>query len=857
MFDWAALQDVLTAPSAPLPEAAATGPAPDPILGRLRQILLKGPPGPASGDFAALVRHTLMARVRGSARPRLLVPRGPGWPSLQEWRATGMLVAESPTSFNLEARPWRPAWLPPADEAEGDIFAEAFAGLEVRRSADTLGDPFLAEATGYDAYVCPGQREAVRSLLFLPAGETLIVNLPTGSGKTLVGQAPALLRGLEGGLTLFVVPTTALAVDQARRIRGLLRPHDQQAPRRDFAWHSGLNQASRAAILRRIWQGTQGILFTSPESAVGTLLQALHGAARNGTFRYLVIDEAHLIAQWGDSFRPAFQMLSGLRRGLLKHCVGELFRTVLMSATLGPQTVATLQHLFGPPEAVQMVSAVRLRPEPRYWSCRVADEEEQVARVLEVVRHAPRPFILYVTERKDAREWLRRLQDAGFGRTACFHGDTPDSERESIIDSWAADCYDGIVATSAFGVGIDKADVRTVIHATVPETLDRFYQEVGRGGRDGRASASVVIYTDRDRAGAKRIANPSIIGEDLAYERWAAMFASRETGGEDGLWVVDLNALRRELRREGDYNRDWNMRTLILLVRAGLMELHARPPWPGRISATDPGEDETEDAWRDDFSKIPLRTLDPRHLDRAYFDRQVGTERYRSAKAAGMALDAVLAVLEGRREMSEALSDFYRIDIPGLTVPVSGVCRGCRALPARNASLPIYAEPPGIGIGRVVPANLFAWRQRFPSFVGDFGVILCPPGEARYEQRLERALEILVALFGVREIAAPTALWRRAAWLKALHRRAPDRVLIARTLEEEARMPSMLPLTRASVLWPWDDAPIPDHVLLLDGRPLHLVLAPADIRGDHPLRRHADTATHCMDLETFLDTATR
>jgi superfamily II DNA or RNA helicase len=817
---------------------------------------MAGPPGPARGDFVALVRHALMSRCRGATRARLLVPSGPGWPGQEDWRNAGVTAIESKNGFSIEALPWRPAWLPPATDEPGDVFGDVFAELEVRRPAETPADPFLADASGYARYVCPGQREAVRSLLFLPAGETLIVNLPTGSGKTLVGQAPVLLRGLEGGLTLFVVPTVALALDQARRIRELLTARHPHAAHLDFAWHSGVDKAARTAILRRIHGGTQGILFTSPESALGPLLGALHAAARNGTLHYLVVDEAHLVAQWGDSFRPAFQMLSGLRRGLLRHCAGERFRTVLMSATLGPETVATLRDLFGTPETVQMVSAMRLRPEPRYWSCRAADQEEQAARVLEVVRHAPRPFILYVTQRQDARTWLRRLRQAGFARVACFHGETPDDERERIIGDWAADRLDGVVATSAFGVGIDKADVRTVIHATVPETLDRFYQEVGRGGRDGRASTSLAVHTEADRQLAERLALPAIISDDLAYERWAAMFAAREPGGEDGLVTVDLDALRTGLRQEGDYNRDWNMRTLILLARAGMIELHARRPDLPGVAAE--GEDvEPAEAPPDAFSRVPIRTLDPRHLDRAYFDRRVGLERRRSAKAGRAAFDAVCAVLDGRREMSEALADFYGIDLPGMAVHVSRVCRGCRAAPGHGAEAPIYAEPPGIGIARVAQADIAAWGRRFPGLPLDFSVILCRREDPRHAQSLQHALEFLVSGFGVREVVAPAALWQDAAWLRALHRRTKGGVLVARTLEEEAQIRSHMPLPRATVLWPWDDAPLPDEVMLVDGRPLHVVLAPADIRSHHPLRRYADTAPYCLDLGTFLDMASR
>ena len=170
-----------------------------------------------------------------------------------------------------------------------------------------------------------------------------------------------------------------------------------------------------------------------------------------------------------------------------------------------------------------MVSSVHIRPEPQYWISREDDDRLKEDKVLEVIRHAPRPVILYVTKRADARTWCKRLKAEGYKRVDMFHGETPDVDRDRIIGAWSRNEIDLIVATSAFGVGIDKSDVRTVVHAAVPETVDRFYQEVGRGGRDGAASGSLLIYSAKDLGVAERIGTPSLISEELAFERWDAM----------------------------------------------------------------------------------------------------------------------------------------------------------------------------------------------------------------------------------------------------------------------------------------------------------------------------------------------
>ncbi|MFN9926159.1 MAG: DEAD/DEAH box helicase, partial [Phenylobacterium sp.] len=220
----------------------------------------------------------------------------------------------------------------------------------------------MAQPSGFNTYVSPGQREAVRSAFLMRPGDTLVVCLPTGSGKSFVAQAPVLVKGLEGGLTVCIVPTTALALDQARQMSERLAGRSRNgAGELRLAWHAGLTIKEKAAIKTAIRQGRQGVLFCSPEAVTGALLPSLYDAARAGLLDYLIVDEAHLLSQWGDAFRPAFQMIAGVRRGLLRACRHQPFRTILMSATLTPDAIATFETLFGP--GVQLTAAVHLRPE--------------------------------------------------------------------------------------------------------------------------------------------------------------------------------------------------------------------------------------------------------------------------------------------------------------------------------------------------------------------------------------------------------------------------------------------------------------------------------------------------------------
>lgn len=226
---------------------------------------------------------------------RIRVVRGEGWPEAEVWRRHGIVAqALGASHFLLEAMPWEPDWLAPSDRP---VFEDAFAEMPARHDSRPI-DPFLQEAS-FDAYVSPGQREAVRSAFLMPPGEALVVALPTGSGKSLVAQAPVLVHGLESGLMLCIVPTIALALDQARRMTAMLKERRPGLQPPALAWHSGLGPEERLAIKRAIRNGRQGILYCSPEAATGALLPALFGAARAGSLRYLVIDEAHLLNQWG------------------------------------------------------------------------------------------------------------------------------------------------------------------------------------------------------------------------------------------------------------------------------------------------------------------------------------------------------------------------------------------------------------------------------------------------------------------------------------------------------------------------------------------------------------------------------
>lgn len=845
-FEFDALFEVLAA----WPEARApSAPTADGVFERVRQILQSSTRVAVQrSDLMALLAHVLRRQSRRSGvLARLTVPATDGWPSRDEWRVVGVNAhSEVAGRVIVEAKPWAPLWLEPVD---CPVFEDVFGEREMRANTRRQIDPFVGEATGFAEYVSPGQREAVRSALLMAQGETLIVTLPTGSGKSLIAQAPVLVRGLEGPLTICVTPTTALVLDQARQMSHLMENRWPGVRPPPMAWHAGLSPEERDSIKLAIRTGRQGILYCSPEAMTRALLPALYSAARAGLIGYLVVDEAHLVSHWGDGFRPAFQLLAGVRRGLLDEAPAPGFRTILKSATLTPEAIQTLDALFGP--NAQMVASVQLRPEIQYWVHRENDPASKERKVLELVRHAPRPFILYTTTRADAAKWFRTLGREGLKRIAQFDGETRDSERLRIIAAWAANEIDGIVATSAFGVGIDKADVRTVIHAAVPETLDRFYQEIGRGGRDGRASASFLIYSDNDKATADRMAAPSLISDELGFGRWSSMFQRAQRLDDLGaLLRLDLGVVPFNLDRQTDYNEAWNMRTIIMMARAHVLELRSAAPeslTPIEGEAQAEFDVRLEEYWERYFKQIDVSVLEPGHRDPARFEALVRVERERALRAAQAGGALLGELLSGRTEVANLLEQLYRNNEAGRAVIVSKACGGCHAERRAPATAPEWSEPAVSTIERVTSVDLAAWKSTFPHLSG-FSNVVMPLPERIEPRTIEAIVEALVSLFGVRELALAAETPLKPAFAQKLHKHARDGVLIVQDVDEERRIQSRYQLVRASVI----GANWPEHLSSLV-RPLHIVLAPASTPDPlHPKRRLGETGANVVTVEQFL-----
>jgi hypothetical protein len=654
-----------------------------------------------------------------------------------------------------------------------------------------------------------------------------------------------------------VVPTVALALDQERAMRALFRRQDPSRADWPLAWSGGLPQDHRTEIRQRLRNGTQRILITSPEALTTSLLRAVLEAATAGMLRYLVIDEAHLITQWGDEFRPSFQALAGLRNSMLK-LVPRGFRTLLMSATFTEETVETLASLFGPRECVQMVSAVHLRPEPQYWFSHARSLKEKQDRVLESLRHAPRPFILYVTKRDEVRQWNSFLrQSGGLSRIATFDGKTSPSERLRIIGEWTANRLDGIVATSAFGVGLDKNDVRTVIHATIPETLDRYYQEVGRGGRDGKPSVSLMVFEDADWNLPKRLAKPRIISDELGFSRWNAMYRTRRPTSEENLWEIDIDAVRTGLPGGSEENVNWNMRTLILMARARLiaLELENNPD----ETLEEPGEDAS--SLLAAIANMRVRILDDGHLTKRW-EAAISASRSATLQAADRNLKMMHQLLPGSssegtqvgKEVGETLCQLYRIKSAKWPVYVSHACGGCPSDRSEPIEHGHYSDPVAIPINRVITSEFNAWLERFRWL--DRPLILVFYDEKQPERPLSQDViqfaAWIVQYCGLREISInPASYLAQLPEWNELYKRARDKVVLHRSIMEFDIEPYS-PLARMTVMDPDASSDLVQKVQMLQ-RPFHLVLLPLCLPDPgNSQRRLYDVSPHKIRLDDLI-----
>jgi superfamily II DNA/RNA helicase len=819
----------------------------DPLLERVRQILTKMAMQPHISFKADLVPLFRQILLRRGGENWVRVPAVAPWPSKTEWRTASFRVLEKDQGFQIQAEYPRLHWL----GTQADLFDDAVVGLRSKANYPEPGDPFLAKSIGLPSYTGTGQREAVRALLQAPTNLTLIANLPTGAGKSLLAQLPPILTD-DGRLTLAIVPTVALAIDQAERMAALFRHHDPDWNGPALAYHGGTSGEARLAIIQAIRRGGQRILFTSPECATGSLRLPLEEAANHGLISHLFIDEAHLVIGWGNGFRPAFQLLPALARRIRELVPPETLRVTLASATLTQATTQALRQLFSQSGRPLLVSAVHLRPEPRYAMFHCASEEIRSQRVREAIRCAPRPFILYVTRPVEAIEWVAELKAEGYRRVDAFHGKTPPGDRERIIQAWQGNQLDGIVATSAFGLGMDKNDVRSIVHATLPESVDRFYQEVGRSGRDGLASASLLLFTNNDVRQAEGMASDTLIGDDNGYTRWSLMINKAISDAETpDLHWVDLGLVPPHLNVESAENCRWNIRTLNLMARAGLIELVALRQGDRQIldsDSMDLGE-------RDLFAAI--RILEPGHHLPQFFSQHMASARSEMHRATDEGFQRMRTVAYGKQEISEALCATYSFIQAEGWAPVTSCCGGCSQHWENRTTSQGFSPP---YVPRLERFKALPFPERLLAnlpMVAPNILVVAVSTDRPYGESLKKLFDALSGTMRFHTMA--------------LERHCGEQIrrLVAEYLRDETDSPVFLDSFDSAIagdrtgghqevrilVWGPDSPPIPTGVWLTKCK-LQVMVVPSSIRdAQQPGRHLIDTYAH-VHIDDFLDRLT-
>ncbi len=389
----------------------------------------------------------------------------------------------------------------------------------------------LRDVFGHPAFRI-GQREAIEAVL---AGRDAVVLLPTGAGKSSCYQVPAVAFARRGhGTTIVISPLIALMNDQV----GSLTARGVPAA----AIHSHQEPEEQREVIDRLVRGDLAILYVSPERAVLPSFKSLLGRAR---IAMIAIDEAHCVSQWGHDFRPEYMRLRELREVID-------VPTIALTATATPRVLEEVASSLELRDPATVRGDFR-RPNLAFEVALHRGDEPRIAATIEALdraglraRSGAGKAIIYCSTRKKTETVADRLSSAGFG-VGCYHAGRTASARERAQKSFALGKTRVLVATSAFGMGVDYPDVRVIVHFQAPGSLEAYYQEAGRAGRDGEAGHCLLLFGQADLMTQRRL-NDGASGSNktrteealVAIERYATGSACRQrvlcahfTGTED------------------------------------------------------------------------------------------------------------------------------------------------------------------------------------------------------------------------------------------------------------------------------------------------------------------------------------
>ena len=360
----------------------------------------------------------------------------------------------------------------------------------------------LREHFGYEAFR-PGQEGVVEAIL---AGRDALAVMPTGAGKSVCYQVPGIVFE---GLTLVVSPLVSLMGDQ---VRALL-----DAGVRGAYLNSSLTPGQQATVLRRALAGAYQIMYVAPERLAD---QRFLDFAREATISLVAVDEAHCVSQWGQDFRPSYLTIGDFIAQLPTRPVVAAF-----TATATERVRRDIVRLLDLREPYEVVTGFD-RPN-LYFGVERKDPKRKLAWIAAwVLEHPADSGIVYCSTRKDTDKVHAALIEAGV-RATRYHAGMPTAQRIESQRAFIADDAPVMVATNAFGMGIDKSNVRYVIHHNMPGSLEAYYQEAGRAGRDGEPSTCMLLWSDGDVSTCRFFIEQESGNEELTPEEAEAVRAAR------------------------------------------------------------------------------------------------------------------------------------------------------------------------------------------------------------------------------------------------------------------------------------------------------------------------------------------
>lgn len=429
----------------------------------------------------------------------------------------------------------------------------------------------LKKYWGYSAFR-PGQQSVIESIL---QGRDTLALMPTGGGKSLTYQIPALAKE---GLCIVVTPLISLMKDQCDK----LRSRGISA----VAVHSGLSYSQIDILLDNCVYGDVKFLFVAPERLATEVFRL---RVQRMKVALLTVDEAHCISQWGYDFRPSYLRIAEVRRYMPDVPV------LALTASATPRVVEDIMDnlQFSTPNIIRNSFA---RPNLSYAVRHVEDKEEQLLRIINNVEGSG---IIYLRSREGCEKLTENLINQGIS-VSYYHAGLPHAEREIRQEEWIEGNVRIMVATNAFGMGIDKADVRFVIHYTECDSLESYYQEAGRAGRDGKRSYAVLLTSADDRRRIVQLADsefPPIEQVKLIYDKIGSYLQVAIGDGYSSAFTFDIyDFCHREHLYAGTVRA-----ALKLLQQNGYLTLTDEMTNPARVIFT---------VSRDDLYKIPIARQD-------------------------------------------------------------------------------------------------------------------------------------------------------------------------------------------------------------------------------------------------------